>query len=63
MKNSVVSFATALFTKLVVLPLFTQTPIGSNPSLDGWLYDLNVLTSVVFAITIPLITYKLLKNK
>jgi hypothetical protein len=63
MKKLVVSFATALFFKLAVAPIFTQTPIGSSGSLDGWLYDLNVLATVTFFVTIPMITYKLLKSK
>ena len=62
MKNTVISLALALFIKLVFIPIFTQTPVGPVRSLDGWLYDLNVLTIVVFAVTIPLITYKLLKK-
>jgi hypothetical protein len=62
MKIIVISLALALFIKLVFIPIFTQTPVGPVRSLDGWLYDLNVLTIVVFAVTIPLITYKLLKK-
>ena len=62
MKKTVISLALALFIKLVFIPIFTQTPVGPVRSLDGWLYDLNVLTIVVFAVTIPLITYKLLKK-
>jgi|694.fasta_scaffold74482_5 hypothetical protein len=62
MKKTVISLALALFIKLVFIPIFTQTPIGPVYSMEGWLYDLNVLTIVVFAVTIPLITYKLLKK-
>ena len=63
MKKLVVFFATALFFKLAVFPIFTQTPIGSSIALDGWLYDLNVLATVIFFVTIPMITYKFLKSK
>ena len=63
MKKLVVSFASALFAKMVVIPVFTQTPVGPVNSLNGWLYDLNVLSIVVLGITIPIITYKFLKNK
>ena len=62
MKKTVFFLALALFIKLVFVPIFNQTWIGPVYSMVGWVYDLNVLTIVIFAITIPIITYKLLKK-
>jgi hypothetical protein len=65
MKKLVISFSVALFTKLAVIPFLSQTPFFTPlpASLYGWVYDLNVLTIFVFTFTIPIITYKLIKNK
>jgi hypothetical protein len=63
MKKLVVLFAAALFFKLVVFTIFTQTPAqGQGPTFEGWLYDLNILSIAILAITIPLLTRKVIQR-
>jgi hypothetical protein len=62
MKKTVILFSAATFFKLVILPIFTQTPLkGQGPSIEGWLYDLNVVSIAILAITIPILTIKVVK--
>jgi hypothetical protein len=62
MKKIVVLFSASAFFKLVVLPIFTQTPLkGQGSSVEGWLYDLNVVSIAILAITIPILTFKIIK--
>lgn len=61
MKKLVLLFAAALFFKLVISPLYVDL-IGYDQNLDGWMVFFKGVSIVTFIITIPLITFKYLKN-
>jgi len=63
MKKTAILFSSALFYKLVIFPIFTQTPAsGQDLVFEGWLYDLNMLAIVILAITIPILSVKVIKQ-
>jgi hypothetical protein len=61
MKKLVLLFACALFFKLVISPLYVDL-VGYNQFLDGWMVFFKGVSIVTFIITIPLITFKYLKD-
>jgi hypothetical protein len=63
MKKTAILFSSALFYKLVFVPIFTQTPAADQGTFfEGVLYDLNVLAIAILAITIPVLTVKVIKQ-
>jgi hypothetical protein len=63
MKKTAILFSSALFYKLVFVPIFTQTPAsGQGLFFEGMLYDLNMLAIAILAITIPILAVKVIKQ-
>jgi hypothetical protein len=64
MKKLVLLFACALFFKLVISPLYVELvgPDQAPSNFDGWMAFFKGVSIVIFIITIPLITFKYLKD-
>jgi hypothetical protein len=63
MKKTAILFSSALFYKLVIVPTFTETPAsGQGLFFEGMLYDLNMLSIAILAVTIPILAVKLIKR-
>jgi hypothetical protein len=62
MKRSVFLFMCALYFKLVISPLYVEL-IEYDRILDPYMLLLHDISTIIFSVTIPLITYKFLKNK